>query len=92
MAKIKILDVPPGTAPHRMREQWVGIEIPLTDDPVSEKEIAELIREPNKNGYQTKRADTLCALREAGRFEAAFFWEHISGNFIFAKKVCALVI
>lgn len=92
MAKIKIIDVPPGFAPEHIRKQWVGIEIPLTQNPIPEgKEVAR-IGNDNTGGYQVNGVDAVKALREADKNEAADFWEdYSSGKFKFKKEVCEVI-
>lgn len=92
MTKIKIIDVPPGFAPEHIRKQWVGIEIPLAQNPIPEgKEVAR-IGNDNAGGYQVKGVDAVKALKEAGKDEAADFWEdYSSGNFKFKKEVCEVI-
>ncbi len=36
MTKIKIIGVPPSFAPEEIRKQWVGVEIPLAENPIPE--------------------------------------------------------
>ncbi len=54
MAKIKIIDTPPGFAPEEIRLQWLGIEIPLVENPIPEGEEIARIGNQNKGGYQVR--------------------------------------
>jgi len=91
MTKIKIKDVPPGFAPKHIREQWIGIEIPLTEKPIPEGQGFKT-GNSNGDGYQVAGIDAVKALKDAGKKEAADFWEkYSSGNFIFKKEVCELI-
>ncbi len=92
MPKIKIIDIPPGFAPEEIRKQWLNVEIPLAQNPILEgKEIAR-IGSDNAGGYQVKGVDAVQSLRDAGKNEAANFWEkYSSGNFKFKKEVCELI-
>ena len=90
--KIKITSVPPGFAPESIREQWVEIEIPLAENPISDENVAMKIGNQNQNGYQVKGVVAVQALRDAGKDQAAEFWlPYSSGNFTFKKEVCELI-
>ncbi len=92
MTKIKIIEVPPGFAPENIRKQWVGIEIPLTENPIPEGQEAFKIGNQNSDGYQVKGVDAVQALLDSGKKEAANFWEmYKTGNFKFKKEVCELI-
>ena len=92
MTKIKIISTPPGFAPEEIREQWLNVEIPLAQNPIPEgKEVAR-IGNDNAGGYQVKGSDAVQALRDAGKDQAADFWQaYASGNFKFKKEVCELI-
>jgi hypothetical protein len=93
MAKIRIIHTPSGFAPERIRDQWKGIEIPLADNPIPAGKVALRIGTENQDGYQVKGTEAVKALREAGKNEAADFWEdYKTGNFTFKKEVCELII
>jgi hypothetical protein len=90
--KIKIIAVPAGFAPEHIRKEWVGIEIPLAEDPIPEDKVVMKIGNQNKDGYQVKGTDAVKALQDAEKFEAAEFWGSFSsGNFTFKKNVCELI-
>lgn len=92
MAKIKIIEVPPGFASEYIRKQWVGIEIPLAKKPIPEGKETFQIGNQNADGYQVKGTDAVQALLNAGKQDAANFWKmYESGNFKFKKEVCELV-
>jgi len=92
MKKIKIIAVPPGFAPDKIRKQWVGVEIPLAtkkdfaEDPVSGVTVVN----ENANGYVVLRSKAIIALYDAGRNEAAAFWESLPlGRYLeFKKEIC----
>jgi hypothetical protein len=92
MAKIKIIDTPPGFAPEEIREQWLGIEIPLAENPIPADKVVARIGGQNAGGYQVKGTDAVEALKDAEKFEAAEFWKpYASGNFTFKQEVCELI-
>lgn len=91
--KIRIEMVPLGFAPEEIRKQWVGVEIPLPDDEVI-LESGRWTGTDNENGYVVFTADAVRALWEAGRLDAAEYWEGIGfiGKVLrFKKELCSLV-
>jgi hypothetical protein len=92
MSKIKIVQVPPGFAPEDIRKEWVGVEIPLADNPIIGDKVVAKIGNQNKDGYQVRGVDAVQALLDAGKNEAADFWKfYATGNFVFKKEVCELI-
>ena len=80
MTKVKITSMPPGGAPVAIREQWIGVEMPLEQGP-SEPGILRSVTggKPNPKsygGFPVKTEDAIQALREQGREEAAEWWEN----------------
>ncbi len=99
MSSIHIIAVPPGFAPEHIREQWVGVTIPMLDQemwdliletiPRAKEEFAE---GSNGNGYLVQREVAVEALREAGKEEAANFWRTPFGPYLqFKREVCEVV-
>jgi len=80
--KVRIVLMPPGFAPEEIRQQWVGVEIPLID----QDEADALQDNPNWDaseqygGSIVSTSDAIAALREAGREEAAQYWEEVQKN------------
>lgn len=92
MTKIKIIEVPPGFAPEEIRKQWVGVEIPLAENPIPEGRESFQIGNQNQGGYQVRGVDAVKALLDSEKKEAANFWRPYSiGNFKFKKEVCELI-
>lgn len=92
MAKIKIIEVPPGFVPEHIRKQWIGVEIPLTENPIPEGQETFQVGNQNSGGYQVKGVDAVKALLDSDKQEAANFWiPYSSGNFKFKKEVCELI-
>ena len=95
MSSIRITSVPPGFAPEHIREQWVGVTIPmpsaqeLAEHPVSEMRIGN----DNLDGYLVFREKAIEALLEADKQEAALFWDDLLvGKYLqFKKDVCEVV-
>lgn len=98
MSSIKIIAVPPGFAPDHIREQWVGIQIPLAteaelrDNPLSGFKIGN----QNNNSYVVLREKAIEALRTADKYDAVDFWSttpviSIASYLEFRKEVCELV-
>lgn len=90
--KIRIVSTPPGFAPKEIREQWIGVEIPL-----SEKDVepgGAWTGTENIDGFVVFTEDAVQALRDFGRHQAADFWDKIAslGSFLrFGKDFCRLV-
>lgn len=58
MAFLKIISVPPGEAPQWVREQWVGLALPLLegcDDPVLTRTVGVLSGPKSRIGYVLAR-------------------------------------
>lgn len=77
--KVKIIAMPPGGAPVSIREQWIGVEMPLEKFP-GEPGILRSVTggkpDPKSfGGFPVKTEDAIQALREQGREEAAEWWE-----------------
>ena len=95
MPKIRINKTPPGFADEKIKQAWIGCEIPLAtendfeiDQPSSTK-----IGNKNENGYQVLRSEAIKALREKGENSAADYWESLPvGRYlVFRKDVCTLI-
>lgn len=78
---LKIVSIPPGSAPQRIREQMVGIIIPLP----SEDDLANHVpsraemhplttRLGNLGGFPVVRTEAVEALKKSYKNEAARFW------------------
>jgi hypothetical protein len=96
LEKIRIVKAPPGIAPRDIREKWVGVEIPLaTEEEKREQPPSRKLRVgcSNLNGYIVLRRKAVIALREAGKNDAAAFWERLPfGRYLeFEKEVCEVI-
>lgn len=91
--KIKIFATPPGTAPEKIREQWIGVEIRLIGIENKSKPLGFRSGIENLGGYQVLPKDAVEALKKSGKIEAANFWSSYldAKNFTFRRDVCELV-
>lgn len=97
MAQIQIIAVPPGQAPLWVREEWVGLVLPV-EDPPTDGNIqigARGGRPENIGGYYVR---TTAALEALGRKspDAAEWWEsnqlaRVSPWLVFKREVCQLL-
>ncbi len=91
MDSIKIIATPPGQAPEEVRQQWVGLTIPLATQEKGGFQMGVLGgAAKNLGGYQVLSRDALHLLlaksQPAYRWfvENAFFGSHL----VFARHVC----
>lgn len=92
--RIRIIETPPGFAPLNILEEWIGVEIPLvTQQQLDEDPPIRRIGNQNVGGYMVLRSDAVTALSEAGKDEAARYWESLPvGKYLeFNRRVCQLV-
>ncbi|PTX90952.1 hypothetical protein [Opitutus sp. ER46] len=101
--RIRIVATPPGEAPLEVREQWVGLELPLMGGEVSAVQIetcgvvtGEIDREETI-GYVIDIEDAMLALASKSpsavawwRTNAAHLFE-AGGTLVFHEYVCRLV-
>lgn len=92
MAKIKIIATPPGFAPEEIRDQWVGVEIPLpTEEQIAEDPPSGVgIGNQNQGGFLVLTSDAIKSLQNAGKNTAVSFWESAGiGRYLrFRKEIC----
>ncbi len=93
MPDIRIIAAPPSSvAPPHIREQWVGVVLPLADPEKPPGRFSLRIGTANGDGYVVETRVAVEALRIAGKEEAADFWEAIADTLgdrlIFKKEVC----
>jgi hypothetical protein len=74
--------IPDGGAPINIREQWIGVELPVREHLLVEAknttnyfDMLRLREIENPNGIPVFGLDALDALRTAGRTEAADYWD-----------------
>lgn len=71
--RIRIIKTPQGFADKHIRQAWIGIEMPALPD---EGEAEGWSGNENAGGYTVSGTDTVDALRDAGKKEAAKFWSY----------------
>lgn len=79
--KIQIIGIPAGEAPKDIREQWIGLVLPVDASLDFETGIQEgVLGGPpaleNLNGFPVKFEDAIRALKETGKIRAALWWEN----------------
>ena len=96
MKAIRIIATPPGQAPLWVREEWIGLVIPLAEHNVLGTQIGVNGGQPeNLGGYKVRTSDAINQLKRKST-EASSWWEqsmHLPSipQLVFAKDVCELV-
>ena len=92
MASIRIVSLPPGFADISIRNQWIGVTIPLVPEEEIRK-VAAAHRSEVPTGYTVRGTDAVRALRSMGRPTAADFWSSPAppGYLTFAQDCCELI-
>lgn len=98
--KIRIIETPSGEAPENIREQWVGLVLPVDTFVdlrigVQESMLGGPPEPENIDGFPVKIEDAVNALKEAGRLKAALWFENNffgrdATHLIFGKSFCEL--
>ena len=92
---IKIIKVPPGFAPEKIRKGWVGIVIPLaTQEQLENNPLSGIsIGNQNTGGHVVLIQDAISALWAAGRYESYDFWRQYEDltYLSFRKDVCEVI-
>jgi hypothetical protein len=91
--QIRIVGVPSGFGfePENIRQQWVGIAMPLLGECLPE---GAWVGTGNENGFIVSRADAINALRNAEKKEMVGFLEGIPSTITvlrFNKRICELI-
>ena len=94
---INIIDVPPGEAPEWVREEWVGLRLPISDDQETEGlvQIGVLGGESqDRGGYRIDTTEAITALRGVSPGAAEWWETNVPLGFIkclsFRKDVCRI--
>lgn len=96
---IRIISTPPGQTPEWVREQWVGLVLPVDEDAPNEYEGIQFGirggRPKNLGGYPVRTVDAFLALEEASA-EAAQWWINnlrleLIPRLVFSREVCELL-
>lgn len=96
MPKIKILATPPGQAPKWVREEWVGVEIPIPEQESGGIQMGiQCGNAENTDGYQVETRAAIEALRIKSP-EAARWWEYtfllaFPPRLVFSGNVCEVI-
>ena len=95
MAKIKIIATPPGEAPEWVRNEWVGLELPVVEvdmKGVIQFGAAECGPPQNIGGYQVETKKAIEILKEKNPKAAQWWLENPLLKFmdvlVFKKEVC----
>ena len=96
MAKIKIISTPPGQAPLEIREQWVGITIPIVDNISAIYQMGVLGGKPEDLGGYTVETNVAMQELEKKSPQAADWWrKNVILAFMpwlsFSRCVCELI-
>lgn len=99
MAEIMIIAVPPGQAPLAVREQWVGMTLPVAEDlPPNTFVVGVLNGEPKNQEDEGYSVETAVAIQELERKNPgmARWWravvpETIPTWFVFSYDVCRFI-
>lgn len=77
--KIRITKTPAGFAPQEIRDQWVGVEIPLMNQEDADKlqNSGQWNASEQHGGPIVHIEDAINALKQAGKTEAASFWNDV---------------
>jgi len=91
--KVKITSVPPGGAPLKIRQQWVGLELPLVEGELEPGILLSVTGgkpDPRSfGGFPVKTTDAIAALHAAKKNEAARWWEAWHDNML--RTGCILI-
>jgi hypothetical protein len=101
--QIRIIDVPPGEAPQSIREQWVGLVLPLAlglsdswETEATGVVSAKALDEP-VNGYMVNIEDAMTVLARKSPEAVSWWREHFpqlfrdAGGLVFDENVCELI-
>lgn len=101
MERIKIISVPPGEVPYRIREQWVGVEV-LCFEAGARATVSVFGGLPNPRnciGYAVLTTEVISALKKRNATEAAEWWERWAKSsladgcvgLVFPENVCQVI-
>ena len=102
-AEIRIIGVPPGEAPLEIRQQWVGLILPLAGgEPCAWQlqtmgVLTGILEEDETIGYAVDFSEAVTALAEKSPAAARWWEENVShlfeedGVLVFHKDVCQLL-
>ncbi len=97
MAHIKIVATPPGQAPLKIREQWVGLSIPVAENlPADTVQMGVLGgKAENPNGYTVETEAAIQELEKKSPEAASWWRQNIIPELMpwlsFHRDVCEIV-
>ncbi|MFA5934578.1 MAG: hypothetical protein WC827_01690 [Candidatus Paceibacterota bacterium] len=96
MSSIRIISIPPGQAPEWVRKEWIGVEIPLSEQKSSGIQMG--VRggaAKNVGGYQVETSKAIEALQKKSPMAAKWWKDNVPlvsiVHLVFSKEVCELV-
>lgn len=92
--KLRITAVPSGPAPLAIRQEWVGIDIPIDDRAIDRFQAlrGKCSRGPTSGYHLVTLVDAVLALREAGRPIAASYWMGVPEDVLRFRRSVAKVV
>ena len=99
MKKFKIIDIPNGEAPLWVRKEWVGMILPIAENPPLNPcyigVLGGTVTDSGEKYYPVEIETAICLLEEE-RLEASKWWIDISSKkfikfLFFEEKVCQLL-
>ena len=97
MKHIIITSVPSGEAPLWVREKWVGLSIPLTENPRKGLKQRGILggAASNSKGYVVSAAEAVNRLKEVAPTAAEWWEDHlplfVKSELVFARNVCRVL-
>lgn len=94
MDSIRIIAIPPGQAPEEVRQEWVGLVIPLAPQETGGFQMGVLGgAAKNVGGYQVLSRDAFDLLLAKSTFAYCWFVENgfFGSHLVFAREVCELL-
>ncbi len=96
MSSIRIVSIPPGQAPEWVRKEWIGVEIPLSEQKSDGIQMGiHGGKAENADGHQVDTDKAIEALQKKSPRAAAWWKENVPltaiPQLVFSKKVCELV-
>lgn len=95
MAKVEITSTPPGQAPDWVRNAWIGLVLPIDEDPQVGFQMGVNGGEAqNKGGYRVQTEEALEILSSANQDAAQWWYENLPimpSWLVFHRDVCRFV-
>jgi hypothetical protein len=95
MAKVEITSTPPGQAPEWVRNAWIGLMLPVDENPNGILQIGvHGGRAQNKGGYSVPTEEALKILGQANDDAAQWWYDNLPvmpSWLVFHRDVCRFV-